>query len=188
MRLLSSGRDHRWFPLLSMNNNWELLEECARGPAWGRHPSEMHLKLNSREVSIADNVFCRCPIVSNFCTEHGSITALLSAKYQNNWTTETDVMDVRDFAGFEFMVLLSLSIFRLMLTMLDGIIFFSHSARGCFVSINELWIFTVFHFRGWSGVTHAVANIVSEIRSTKMYLASVLTPHTHTHTHTLQCH
>ena len=30
--------------------------------------------------------------------------------------------------------------------------------------INELWFLAVFHFRGWSGVTHVVANIVSEIR------------------------
>ena len=36
------------------------------------------------------------------CTEHGSDTAVLCAKFQNDWTTETDVMDEQNFARFEF--------------------------------------------------------------------------------------
>ena len=38
---------------------------------------------------------------SNFCTEHGSDTVVLCAKFQNDWTTERD-MDKRHFARFEF--------------------------------------------------------------------------------------
>ena len=37
-----------------------------------------------------------------FCTEHGSITAVHCAKFQTDWTIETDVMDERDFARIEF--------------------------------------------------------------------------------------
>ena len=41
-------------------------------------------------------------IALKFCTEHGSITAVLCAKFQIDWTIETGVMDERDFARFEF--------------------------------------------------------------------------------------
>ena len=37
-----------------------------------------------------------------FCTEHCSITAVFCAKLQNDSTFDTDVMDQRDFARFEF--------------------------------------------------------------------------------------
>ena len=36
-----------------------------------------------------------------FCTEHGSTTVVAYAKFQNDSTRETDVMDARDFAKFE---------------------------------------------------------------------------------------
>ena len=58
-------------------------------------PSERHLKLKSREVPFAHN---SCWIVLKFCSEYGSDTEVLNAK----WTTETDVMDERHFARFEF--------------------------------------------------------------------------------------
>ena len=41
-------------------------------------------------------LFCNCPIVLKFCTEHSSDTA------QNDWTTEMNVMDERVFIRFEF--------------------------------------------------------------------------------------
>ena len=37
-----------------------------------------------------------------FCTEHGSIIAVLYAKFQYDWMTEMDIMVERDFARFEF--------------------------------------------------------------------------------------
>ena len=48
------------------------------------------------------NLFFSSPIVLKFCTEHDSYTVVLCAKYQNDWATEIDAMDERDFARFEF--------------------------------------------------------------------------------------
>ena len=66
------------------------------------HPSETHIKLRSREISFAHNSLRNCQIVLKYCTEHGSITAVLCAKFQNDLTNEMDVLDERDFARFEF--------------------------------------------------------------------------------------
>ena len=38
-------------------------------------------------------------IVLKFCTEHDNV--VLCAKFQNDWTIKTDVMDKRDFARLE---------------------------------------------------------------------------------------
>ena len=37
-----------------------------------------------------------------YFTEHGSITAVLCAKFQNDLTTKIDIKDERDFARIEF--------------------------------------------------------------------------------------
>ena len=66
------------------------------------YPSETHGKLKSREISFAHNLFINYPIVLNFCTVHGSITAVLCAKFQNDWTIARDIIDERVFARFEF--------------------------------------------------------------------------------------
>ena len=41
----------------------------------------------------AHNLFLSCSIVLIFCTEHGSDTAVLWAKYQKDWATEMAVME-----------------------------------------------------------------------------------------------
>ena len=56
----------------------------------------MHLQLKSREIALAHNLFPSCQIVLKFCTEHGSITAVLCANFQNYLTYELDVMGERD--------------------------------------------------------------------------------------------
>ena len=61
-----------------------------------------HLKLKSCEISFTHNLFLICKIVWKFRTEHISITAVLCAKFQNDSTTEMDVLEERDFARFEF--------------------------------------------------------------------------------------
>ena len=68
------------------------------------YSSETHLKLKSCEVLFTYNVFISYPIVSNFCTEYNSHTSVLCAKCRNDWTTEKDVMDERDFVIFEVKV------------------------------------------------------------------------------------
>ena len=58
-------------------------------------PTKTHLKLKSRlPITHA--------LVDRFCTEHGSITAMLYAIFHTDWTIGTDVMEERDFARFEF--------------------------------------------------------------------------------------
>ena len=52
------------------------------------YPSETHLKLKSCEIFFAHNICFIYPIILKFCTEHGSITAVLCAKFQNDRTTE----------------------------------------------------------------------------------------------------
>ena len=42
-----------------------------------------------------------CPIVLKFCTEHGSDTAVLCIKFQDDCATERDVIDEQDFARFQ---------------------------------------------------------------------------------------
>ena len=69
------------------------------------YPSEKHLKLKSRKISFVHNSHIEFPIILKFCTEHGSTTAVLCAKFQNYWTIKTDVMDERDFTRFEFKML-----------------------------------------------------------------------------------
>ena len=54
----------------------------------------------SREISFVHDIFLSCPIVLKFCTGHDN--NVLCAKFQTDWTTETDVMDERDFARFGF--------------------------------------------------------------------------------------
>ena len=49
-------------------------------------------------MSLVCNLFPGYPIVLTFCTEHSSV---LCAKFQNDWTTEMDVIDERYFARFE---------------------------------------------------------------------------------------
>ena len=56
-----------------------------------RIPSETHLKIKSRKTSLIHNIHVDNPIV-------------LCVKFQNVWTTETDVMDERDFARYEFKI------------------------------------------------------------------------------------
>ena len=63
----------------------------SSGPVrWGLcnigNPFETHLKkLKSREIAFAHNLFISYPIFLKFCTEYGSITAVLHATFQSDW-------------------------------------------------------------------------------------------------------
>ena len=48
-------------------------------------PSETHLKLTSHQNSFFDDIHVNCQIILKICTEHGSTTAMLCAKFQNDW-------------------------------------------------------------------------------------------------------
>ena len=54
------------------------------------YPSETPLKPKSCEISFGHNLLVNYPIALKFCTERN--TAVLCGKFQNNWTTETDVI------------------------------------------------------------------------------------------------
>ena len=62
-----------------------------------RYPST-HCKVKSHGISYAHNLFLNHQVILNFCTEHGSDTAMLCAKVQNDLTFEMNAMDERDFA------------------------------------------------------------------------------------------
>ena len=70
-----------------------------------QHPSENYFKLKSIEISFAYNVILHCQIVLQFCTEHGSMAAVLCGKFLNDLTTGMDVMDGGDFAWFQFEII-----------------------------------------------------------------------------------
>ena len=50
---------------------------------WG-YSSEMHLQTKSHEILFAHSWLLICKTVSKICTEHGSITAVLCANFQND--------------------------------------------------------------------------------------------------------
>ena len=50
--------------------------------------SETGLKLKFGKMLFRHNIPMCCPIILKLCTEHGSITAMLCAKFQNDWATE----------------------------------------------------------------------------------------------------
>ena len=58
-------------------------------------------KLKSREILFAHNLLHSYPIILKYCTKHSSDTAVLCAKFQNDWSTVTDFME-RVFTRFEF--------------------------------------------------------------------------------------
>ena len=66
-----------------------------------RCPPKLILNPKPREISFALSIHFICPIVSKFCTEHGSATVVLRAKFQTDWATEDYVTENRDFARFE---------------------------------------------------------------------------------------
>ena len=47
------------------------------------------LKPTSHEILLAHNFFVSCPIFLKFCAEHGSDTAVICTKFQQDWTIET---------------------------------------------------------------------------------------------------
>ena len=66
------------------------------------YPSETNLKIKSHEVSFVHTICVSSPIFWKIRTEHGSITAVLCAKFHNDWTREWNSMDKRDFTRLGF--------------------------------------------------------------------------------------
>ena len=66
------------------------------------YTSEMHLKPKSSKISFSVNLYINGPIIYKLCKAHGSITAVLYWKFQNDWTIETNLMGVQDFKRFGF--------------------------------------------------------------------------------------
>ena len=64
----------------------------------------LHLKPKSREISFAHKSFISHLIVLKFCSEHGSDTSVLCAKFQTDWTIGMEVMDERRFARFQLKI------------------------------------------------------------------------------------
>ena len=57
----------------------------------------MHVKLKFHKIVFGRNSLLSCQIILKFCSEHGSITAMLWANFGNYLTTEMEVQDEQDF-------------------------------------------------------------------------------------------
>ena len=60
---------------------------CPQGLCIG-YPSEIHLKLKSREISYVHHIRFNSPIALKFCTENAFVIPETCAKFQNDWWTE----------------------------------------------------------------------------------------------------
>ena len=66
--------------------------------------SDIHtFELKSHEIAFAHNLLLNCQIVLSLCTEHGSVTAVPYANFQNDSTTDMDVMSERDLTRFRIL-------------------------------------------------------------------------------------
>ena len=85
-----------WLFHLLFPGNWGML---AGSHCWGYCPgglcnADRMPVWNSREISFAQNSLLSHLIVLKFCTEHGSITAMLCVRFQNDRTIEADVWTI----------------------------------------------------------------------------------------------
>ena len=67
-------------------------------------PRKTHVKLGCFKISSPLYSYCNCLIILKFYTEHGSDTAMLCVKFQNNLTSEIDTVDEWDFMRFDFKI------------------------------------------------------------------------------------
>ena len=77
------------------------LWDIRSDPGGFYNTSETYLKLKSSEISFIHNLLLSHAIILKFCPEDGSITAVLCASFQNDLTTEMDVMEEWDFERYK---------------------------------------------------------------------------------------
>ena len=96
-----SSADIFWLTAIwpAMDDPWA--PGMDRDPVQYGYPSQTHHELKFHKNSTSYNLFLSRPIILNFCTEHGSDTAVLCAKFQNDWTTCRVVVEEWDFAKNE---------------------------------------------------------------------------------------
>ena len=79
-----------------------LFQSCRGAVAIKNTPLKLILKRKSHGILFAHNPIISCPIILQFCTEHGSNTAVLCVKFQNHWATDMDALDEQTFMKFQF--------------------------------------------------------------------------------------
>ena len=70
----------------------------------GGYPSETHLKLKTRNISLVHNIPFGLHMFLIFCRDHVSITAVQCTTIQNGWVNMKKAMGKRDLAWFEFKI------------------------------------------------------------------------------------
>ena len=70
----------------------------------GGYPSETHLKLKTRNISLVHNIPFSLHMFLLFCRDHVSITAVQCTTIQNGWVNMKKAMGKRDLAWFEFKI------------------------------------------------------------------------------------
>ena len=70
-------------------------------PRWGLQGGKSTRNISVTEISFAQDTYFGYLIILKICTEHGSLTAVLCAKFQNDFTADMCAMEERYFARFE---------------------------------------------------------------------------------------
>ena len=109
---ISDERGPRCFNVLAhWHSYWKLVIILryirTRGCCNLDYAAETYMTLWSGKTSFAHNLFFSSPIYCKLCTEHGNDTAVLSAKFEIDWTTERTATDKREFTTCEFTIRVS---------------------------------------------------------------------------------
>ena len=76
---------------------------CCPGECYNiGYSTETHLTRKVCEMLIAHNFLFSREITLTFCTERGSITAVLCGHFQNDFASKMGVLDEWEFAKFDF--------------------------------------------------------------------------------------
>ena len=142
---LSKQSRRRWFETPSRS----LWHHCNGNI---RLPPETILKLNLKKYrSSSNNIHFSCLLVLKLYPEYNSISAVLWAKFKNNWGTEKYVIGKRDFSRFWFMMRFE-RIISYSVTAPSGP-FYYHD-----LTLILVWINNYIHCKGWDEITYPFPN------------------------------
>ena len=89
-----------WLKNNTQNLNWSTQSCCNI-----LYPSETRIQLKFCENLFAHNLLYSCQIILQLCIEHGSITAMPWANFQNDSTNDMDILEEWDSSEFPIDIL-----------------------------------------------------------------------------------
>ena len=108
-------------------------------------PRKLTLTQISQNLFVHNINFC-CLVIWKLCTELNCVGAVLCAKFQNDWTTEIEVMNNWDFVWFESN------------TSFWGIFCIATAPRGAFLTLIPAWISNYIPSDVWDEITYPFTN------------------------------